>query len=439
MNYNKVVSNYLQENPRKGQSLIEVLVAIGIGALLVGSASLAIAFVLSASGRGKQLQFTSELTSDMLNKARTFANADWNTLYNLDKGSTTQYLFRASGTTLQIEEGIESVFDDDIRDGMLGYWKMDEITGTLTYDYSNNNYNASSTGDMTHYVSTPTVVNSDCRAGACLDFDTDPAEVILPSNPTITSFTMATWTNVLDDRVGSFFGIRSGTIYSAFGIRNDTLEVEGRITGTSDLYLTVIADDSIHDSDIHHVVFTFNGSTKKGILYVDGVEVKNGVSTQGPTAATTLMRIGHGPGGQTWAAFNGALDEVRFYNRVLTDDEIERIYLAEAYHRYFYVENVCRSNDSSHVITGTPPCAANSLVDPSTQKVTAVVHWGLGGDVQTMSISDFVTRWKNEVFWQTDWDGGIQSGTVTAPTDKYASSTNVNTTSTPGSIRISGL
>ncbi|PIR06364.1 hypothetical protein COY65_00380 [Candidatus Jorgensenbacteria bacterium CG_4_10_14_0_8_um_filter_39_13] len=109
------------------------------------------------------------------------------------------------------------------------------------------------------------------------------------------------------------------------------------------------------------------------------------------------------------------------------------------YALFFSIENVCRSDDSSSTITGTAPCVSGSSDDPSTQKITSYAQWQAGGKTTQVTIFNYLTRWKNKVFKQTDWSGGSgQEGPLTDPNNQYASSTNVNA-STSGSIKIQGF
>ncbi|MBI5220526.1 MAG: prepilin-type N-terminal cleavage/methylation domain-containing protein [Candidatus Liptonbacteria bacterium] len=97
------------------------------------------------------------------------------------------------------------------------------------------------------------------------------------------------------------------------------------------------------------------------------------------------------------------------------------------FQRYFYVENVNRDAEGSIVASG-------GTNDPSTQKVS-VVFQGPQGQSRTMSV--YFTRYLNNVFWQTDWSSGSgQTGPVSSTVNSFASSTNINFSTTSGSIRI---
>jgi hypothetical protein len=139
--------------------------------------------------------------------------------------------------------------------------------------------------------------------------------------------------------------------------------------------------------------------------------------------------------------FNGSIDDVRIYNRALSADEVTQLYKSNIFTRHFYVENACRTNDASSSISGVSPCESitpASSLDPSTQKVTAVTEWPTRASTGRSALSDFLTRSRNVIFRQTDWSGGVDGGTVTAPAATFTTSTNVDSGS-GGSIRIEGM
>lgn len=103
----------------------------------------------------------------------------------------------------------------------------------------------------------------------------------------------------------------------------------------------------------------------------------------------------------------------------------------------FYAENVCRSSTSTLTgitdTAGTATTCVNSggSYDPSTIKITATVSWS-GGSVTR---SQYISRWRNKVCTQTNWNGGVESGTSTCPTTGYGSMTNMDVT-TSGTISV---
>ena len=73
----------------------------------------------------------------------------------------------------------------------------------------------------------------------------------------------------------------------------------------------------------YHIVATFDDSADKVRLYINGVLDKEYTETQKPAITDNPVRIGQGGNydfQNTW--FNGIIDEVRIYNRVLSPAEI---------------------------------------------------------------------------------------------------------------------
>ncbi|MBI4087549.1 MAG: prepilin-type N-terminal cleavage/methylation domain-containing protein [Candidatus Liptonbacteria bacterium] len=97
------------------------------------------------------------------------------------------------------------------------------------------------------------------------------------------------------------------------------------------------------------------------------------------------------------------------------------------YTRYFYVEDVYR--DVSDLIV-----SAGGSYDPSTKKLIVEYSWQ---NSATSTIAEYVTRNRNNVFWQTDWSGGPgQDGPVTSTNARFSTSTQIDHSTTTGSIII---
>ncbi|PIT92611.1 MAG: hypothetical protein COU08_01280 [Candidatus Harrisonbacteria bacterium CG10_big_fil_rev_8_21_14_0_10_42_17] len=79
----------------------------------------------------------------------------------------------------------------------------------------------------------------------------------------------------------------------------------------------------------------------------------------------------------------------------------------------FVLQNVCRDDTTDVITINLGPsqiCSGNETEDPSTQFVTVITGWTFGGQQSSLSLSSYVTRSKNRVFHQTNWDanGGSQ-------------------------------
>lgn len=102
------------------------------------------------------------------------------------------------------------------------------------------------------------------------------------------------------------------------------------------------------------------------------------------------------------------------------------------YTRYFYLDEVYRSNTSSGQDMIVASGGAN---DPSTKQVTVIYRWPQSA---TNTLATYLTRARtNFVFSQTDWFGGPgQDSPVTSTDSRFSTSTSLYHTTTTGSILI---
>lgn len=113
-----------------------------------------------------------------------------------------------------------------------------------------------------------------------------------------------------------------------------------------------------------------------------------------------------------------------------------------AFTRYFFVENVNRDSCGVGDITVgtttlcTGPKSIGVAEDSSTQKITVIVSWE---NNRSISKIQYLTRNRNKVFVQTDWSGGFGQEnpiTSTSTNNKFATSTDIDYSTTKGSIII---
>ena len=112
--------------------------------------------------------------------------------------------------------------------------------------------------------------------------------------------------------------------------------------------------------------------------------------------------------------------------------------------RYFSIENVNRNFCGAGDVTTNATTTCNSgpgsigvADDPSTQKITVTVSWQSGASNPSVQKSQYLTRSRNKVFVQTDWSAGPgQEGPITSENNKFTTSTNIDYSTTNGSIII---
>jgi hypothetical protein len=216
---------------------------------------------------------------------------------------------------------------------------------------------------------------------------------------------------------GYRFGLSGGKI--AFLVGNSTSYTE-----------TTCGSNTVNNGAWHMISGVFNlSSTDQFSCYLDGVFQANvSLPSNYSGMQTNAPGIGQPPCCQ---AVNGSLDGVRIYNRALSQSEISQLYSfgqsTVTYSRYFYLSDVQRDSSGNIVTNGT--------YDPSTKEVTVVYGWQ-GGTVNTMST--YIVRGRNAVFSQNGWSGGPGSnGPATSTNNQFASSSNIDYTTSTGAIYVS--
>lgn len=415
-----------------GQSLIEILIALAIGALIIGAATIGISFMLRSTSTNQNLQSAEGFMSDMVSKVRSYGGASWENIYGLTKGLSTTYYLAPSSTALFAVQGREGLFDNDVTNGLVGEWGFDEATGTVAYDMTGNNDNGT-------LVNVPTRATSTCEAGNCMSFYATSSNYIsIPSTSTLNFTTNGTFSiSLWVDPSTLFSSWRRGIImqenYLTSGFRLGfsnggapmfwTTQSGGTLQLTSPQLLAL--------NQWNYLVVTYNN--QQAVLYLNGTQVASSTGTY--VAGSNSVRIG----AAVSEYFSGLLDDVRYYNRALSATEVAQLYSGHPFTRYFSVEDACRTNDASSTISGTVPCPSGSLVDPSTEKITTTVTWPTSGNLGSIETEDYITRWQNDVFSQDNWSGGGgYDGPYTTPGTTFSSSSNVDT-GTQGEIRIHGL
>ncbi|MBI2278917.1 MAG: prepilin-type N-terminal cleavage/methylation domain-containing protein [Candidatus Brennerbacteria bacterium] len=430
--------SFLQSpHPRSGQSLVEVVIGLAIGAILMGTAAFAVTTMLRTNLTSERSQFASHFAQALSDNVRAFAAGSWDGVYRLTKATSTHYFLNASGTTFFVVEGEEGVFDGEVPDGLTGRWGFDEVetsTSTTAYDATGNGRHATLNG--------PSRATSTCMIGNCLNFDgvndvmtisNGSSEVVPAGNA---AFSLSLWFNA--DAVGTstLRSLASNETYAASGFRfgigeSDPQKLKFWSTESGGT-ISLTSTSTIAAGTRYHAVVVYTGSS--ATLYVDGAE-EHTDSSGIVVSNTNDIKIAGAIGGKEY--FDGTLDDVRFYNRALSSEEVRQLSHSGAYERFFTVENACRTNDASSTIASTAPCGG-TLEDGSTQWATAYVRWVAGAGTGEITLPVILTRSRNAVFRQTDWSGGAASeGAVAEPTSKFASSTNASTTG--GTIQIQNL
>jgi len=202
----------------------------------------------------------------------------------------------------------------------VAWWKMDEPTGAQVRDYSVNGNNGTPSG----------TASTDGKIGKALNFD-GVDDYVDCGNSSIfggmTALTMEAWIKPNSLHTGRIFE------RGASGTENRIL-LQTVSDGT--LSLTINDTDSITGGSYtpgnwYHLVATWIGGGGVKALYVNGINVASGISTQASvTAGSITTNIGQSP----WYAlqkYDGLIDDVRIYNYARTAEQIAADYRAGSY------------------------------------------------------------------------------------------------------------
>ncbi len=281
-----------------------------------------------------------------------------------------------------------AAFDDlFINDGLKGYWKLDETSGTTAADASG-------------YGNTGTLTNSPTWATTSLpplNFN-NPSAVTFATNKYITAPAPATATNTDFTACGwmklsSLTGHHTivsidGTSISGFFLKKDSsgpfsFQMHSADNTGSTLYY-VTGTTSPSTGIWYHVCGVFDGSTMS--LYVNGTSEGTPAAVSATWTATGATIIGASLwGGARGDYASATIDEVRIYDRTLTAAEINS--LANGYQPGTFA--------TTQTLSGSPTIAgdlviASGKLAAGTNTLTVGGNWWNYGGVYTTGTSGSV-------------------------------------------------
>ncbi len=273
-------------------------------------------FYVGIDGDGSSNGFSGFLDQiKVYNSARTAAEIKADIL----GGSTNRGLSASLGSGQQ----------SSLSSGLVGYWKMDEGTGTTTGDSSGNgNTSSVFTGNATWAAG---------KFGTGITFDNVDDVVRIPETTstdlgnTTDSYTVSAWVNTTDtsgstDDIIAKHGSNSGPspfrLYLSATTRNAGIVVTD---GTNTV--SIAGSTALNDGRWHQVVGVRDAVSDKIIVYVDGVVANSAADTTTSTLTNNDdVSIGNGRASYLTDDFNGNIDEARLYNRALTPSEVAQLY-----------------------------------------------------------------------------------------------------------------
>ncbi len=200
--------------------------------------------------------------------------------------------------------------------GLVGYWKLDETSGTTATDSSGNGYDGTMLSGLD--AGTNSVAG---RIGTALDFG---GRIDIGDNLDLigSPLTLSAWVNpdtiMLADAIidklsggGNYRLVLTPTNRACFGIRSSGGTYEETCT----------ANNTVSTGVWTHILATFDDATT-GQIYINGVLASSKTDFSVSRGdSTNPLYLGYSLNNSQW--FDGRIDDARIYNRVLSESEIK--------------------------------------------------------------------------------------------------------------------
>ncbi|MEM6810916.1 MAG: LamG-like jellyroll fold domain-containing protein [Pseudomonadota bacterium] len=260
----------------------------------------------------------------------TTSNADLDGARGVAVSGNYAYVASFTADTLTVIDISPSCTSED---GLIGYWRLDETSGTTAIDSSFNSYTGTMVGGLDAANDSVTGV-----VDGALNFDgtDDKIDFTMDSRlQNLTQMTLAAWVN-WNGIDGDAPGILSLRDVTDFGMRFNGTNVQfrGRAWDTEGTW-EIGGAYSLPVDEWVHIAVTYDYNQPVGtdpIFYINGVlqTASEAVSPAGSYTASTATegRIGAQRITTADREFNGTLDDVRIYDRVLSAGEVSRLYNA---------------------------------------------------------------------------------------------------------------
>lgn len=203
-------------------------------------------------------------------------------------------------------------------DGLIGFWSLDQdtIEDATARDVFGDNH--------AEIIDHSGIVEA--RINESLELDGVDDYIQLPDMGAEAAVTIEAWVMVVGDApipgnigIVSHSGWAAGIIHFKINVEDPAIMVDKADGGN-------IRSQPIERDTWYHCVYTCDTAENKLKLYIDGEMVSEGTAGANPADLTSL-RIGSEFDGRY---FFGIIDEVRVYNRALSDDEVKQNYEVES-------------------------------------------------------------------------------------------------------------
>jgi len=197
---------------------------------------------------------------------------------------------------------------------LVGWWRFDEGSGTIANDSSGNGNTGTFNGDPQWVAG---------YFGGALEFDGSDDWLDCGSNPSLdlTTWTITFWLKVNENKNYNGFIIKGNDAaenYEVLGFADGSFHFPIQHTDGSRTYINTAAGIIVPDEWAH---FAYSYDAAQGRrFYKNGSLIFEDTESGTPQASTTSLAIGNEQPLSRYV--NGAMDDIRIYNHVLSESEL---------------------------------------------------------------------------------------------------------------------
>ena len=203
---------------------------------------------------------------------------------------------------------------------LIGWWKLDEGPGNVAIDWSGH-------GNHGMFQGNPQWIAG--YDGDALEFDGSGDWLDCGNDPSLElsgAVSVTAWINIGAAGIGHKVGGNQDNANGGYklGLLNDKVEFEIRTSGNAPILNRDVAGGTILEAGVwYHVTGVY--SLQDGYIrtYVNGVLDRELLTNEVLGASPGTFYIGCEPYNTGVGNFNGVMDDIRIYNKALTEDEIK--------------------------------------------------------------------------------------------------------------------
>jgi len=200
----------------------------------------------------------------------------------------------------------------------IAYWPLDETSGTIAKDDSGNGNDGLVSG---------ATWSSNGKIAGCLNFN-GVDSYVQAANVVSNDFSISFWVKTTQTGgTGQWYqgrGLVDGFVGSNANDFGTSLDGNGFAFGTGNPDTTLITTTAINDGSWHQCVATREQADGTLTVYVDGHLEAVGTGGTNSLTAPLVLRFGSRQTGVNF--FNGSLDDIRLYNRVLGSNVVAALF-----------------------------------------------------------------------------------------------------------------